>query len=183
MPNRPRNGKPFRRPTVYKPDYPQLLEEHMGQGFTFKSFGGVVKVSEQTLYVWAKKHKKFDEARERGQTALELHYLRMGQNIATGKLSVVIAEAPVTDDGMPVLDADGAPVMHRKYAPVKGCANAWGLLARNVCGWNNTTRVEVSGAPEGSPPVKHEHSHRQMTDAEVDARFKELMRKAATEEQ
>ena len=59
------------RPTTYSEEYPDLLIEHMTQGFSFLSFGGVVDppVSTQTLYDWQDAHPEFLEARKRGENA------------------------------------------------------------------------------------------------------------------
>ena len=38
----------------------------MSQGHSFEAFGGLVKVSRNTLYEWVKKHKDFAEAKEIG---------------------------------------------------------------------------------------------------------------------
>lgn len=54
------------RPTEYKPEYCELLIEHMKRGLSFESFGAVVDCSEQTLYNWREEHPQFFESYKRG---------------------------------------------------------------------------------------------------------------------
>lgn len=59
------------RPSTYSDEYPDLLIEHMSQGFSFLSFGGVVDppCATSTLYEWMEAHPEFSEARKRGENA------------------------------------------------------------------------------------------------------------------
>jgi len=54
------------RPTDYKPEYCQMLIDHMGEGYSFESFGGVISVSERVLYDWEKAHPEFLHSKEIG---------------------------------------------------------------------------------------------------------------------
>ena len=54
------------RPTDYKPEYCEMLIEHMSEGYSFESFGGVIEVSERVLYDWEKAHKEFLHSKEIG---------------------------------------------------------------------------------------------------------------------
>lgn len=62
---------PGGRPTKYKPEYCELLIEHMAGGHSFESFAGRpdVRVNIDTLYEWAKVHPQFSEAKSIGYAA------------------------------------------------------------------------------------------------------------------
>lgn len=51
----------------YKPEHCDLLIEHMAQGYSFESFGAVIKVGRNTLYLWAREIPDFREAKEVGE--------------------------------------------------------------------------------------------------------------------
>ncbi len=54
------------RPTKYKPEYCQMLIDHMSEGYSFESFGGIIEVAEDTLYEWAKVHEDFSVSKKIG---------------------------------------------------------------------------------------------------------------------
>ena len=60
-------GYVFGRPTLYKPEFCQMLINHMSQGLSYETFAGVVGVSKQTLYDWEKKNENFLDAKKIGQ--------------------------------------------------------------------------------------------------------------------
>lgn len=47
----------------YKPEYCEMLIEHMAKGHSFESFGGVVLCGVRTLYDWAERFPEFAEAK------------------------------------------------------------------------------------------------------------------------
>ena len=57
-------------PTKYRPEYCQLLIEHMGNGFSYHSFAGVVGVCYDTLHEWEKIYPDFSDAKSNGQALL-----------------------------------------------------------------------------------------------------------------
>lgn len=57
---------PAGAPTLYKPEYCQLLIDHMSKGYSFQSFAGLVSVATDTIYEWADKHPEFSEAHKVG---------------------------------------------------------------------------------------------------------------------
>lgn len=59
------------RPTDYKPEYCQMLIEHMRRGRSFETFACDVNTHRGTLYDWCEKHKEFADAKKAGQ---ELSY-------------------------------------------------------------------------------------------------------------
>lgn len=60
--------KPIGRPTLYKPEYCQLLIDHMEQGYTFESFAGIVNVDRDTIYEWRNAHKDFSDSQKTGRS-------------------------------------------------------------------------------------------------------------------
>lgn len=52
------------RPTKYKPEYDEMLIEHMSSGLSFESFAGVISVNQDTLHEWAKVNPSFSEAKK-----------------------------------------------------------------------------------------------------------------------
>lgn len=78
--------RPIGRPTAYKKKYCQLLIDHMKQGLSFESFGGVAEVSKQTLYDWMQKHGEFLDARRKGDTLSLLQWEKMGIAGMTAKI-------------------------------------------------------------------------------------------------
>ena len=62
------------RPSKYKPEYCKMLEEHMEGGLSFECFGGVVGVSEDTLFEWKKVHPSFSESYKKGRTKSMKHW-------------------------------------------------------------------------------------------------------------
>ena len=58
------------RPTKYKPEFCQLLVEHMAKGYSFESFAGLdeVDVDRDTLYEWRSTQEEFSDALRRGRS-------------------------------------------------------------------------------------------------------------------
>lgn len=67
------------RPTDYKEEYCQMIIDHMEQGLSFKSFGAIVSVCEDTLFEWVKVHKKFSESKDIGHLKSMLFYELVGK--------------------------------------------------------------------------------------------------------
>lgn len=57
---------PGGRPTLYQPEFCEMLVDHMDQGYSFESFAADVDVDRDTLYEWAKVHPQFSDAKKRG---------------------------------------------------------------------------------------------------------------------
>jgi len=75
---RDKNKKPDGPPTKYKPEYCQALLDHMGEGLSYGSFAGVLKVHRDTLYEWEKKHSEWKHAKEVGESMSLLQWERTG---------------------------------------------------------------------------------------------------------
>lgn len=56
---------PVGRPSKYKPEFCEMLIEHMKTGLSFESFAPTVDVASSQLYEWEKKHPEFQEAKKR----------------------------------------------------------------------------------------------------------------------
>jgi transposase len=57
---------PGGRPTSYKPEYCEMLVEHMAQGLSFESFAAVTDTWKAALYDWVKTYPEFSNAKQRG---------------------------------------------------------------------------------------------------------------------
>ncbi len=74
----------FGRPTLYKPEYCQMLVDHMEQGLSFESFGAICNASRATLYNWAKEHPEFLDAQEVGKRKLLYFWELVARNVSMG---------------------------------------------------------------------------------------------------
>ena len=70
----------------YKPEYDQLLLDHLSEGYSFESFAAIAKVNRDTLYEWEKKHKSFAEAKQLGVAKSLLFWEKMGMAGMVGKI-------------------------------------------------------------------------------------------------
>lgn len=66
------------RPTDYKPEYCQMLITHMAGGLSFESFAGLIDSTASSIYLWAKEHPEFSEAKAKGTVASRLFWERHG---------------------------------------------------------------------------------------------------------
>lgn len=54
------------RPSKYKPEYCEMLIEHMKTGLSFETFATVVGAGRETIYEWARVHPEFSDAKTKG---------------------------------------------------------------------------------------------------------------------
>ena len=73
--------------TMYKPEHCDLLIEHMAQGYSFESFGAVILVGRNTLYLWAREIPQFKEAKEIGE-AMALKFFETAIKSASTNQSI-----------------------------------------------------------------------------------------------
>jgi hypothetical protein len=66
------------RPTKYKPEYCQMLIDHMNGGYSFESFAGLIGVAKQTLYEWIDANSEFLDAKEVGFEKSRLFWEKVG---------------------------------------------------------------------------------------------------------
>jgi hypothetical protein len=64
-----------------------MLYEHMKEGLSFQSFGGVVGVSIETLYTWEEKYTEFLDAKKRGKASCLLWWEKLGRAGTAGRIS------------------------------------------------------------------------------------------------
>lgn len=67
------------RPTKYKQKYCQMLIDHMAEGYSFESFGGVIEVSEKTLYNWEVEFPEFLHSKNIGVQKSMIWWERVGR--------------------------------------------------------------------------------------------------------
>lgn len=67
------------RPTKYKPEYCQMLIDHMAEGYSFESFGGVIEVSEKTLYNWEVEFPEFLHSKNIGVQKSMIWWEKVGR--------------------------------------------------------------------------------------------------------
>lgn len=70
------------RPIDYKPEYCQLLIEHMGNGYSFEAFAAIVNTCKQTLYNWLSDHEEFLDAKEIAFERSRLFWEKVGIDIS-----------------------------------------------------------------------------------------------------
>lgn len=57
------------RPSLYRPEYCDMVIEHMAKGHSLTGFAGVIQVNLDTVYEWQTKHPEFSEAVHIGRSA------------------------------------------------------------------------------------------------------------------
>lgn len=65
--------KPTGQPTKYKPEYCEMLINHMAEGLSFESFAGLISVNYDTLYEWNKVQPDFSEAKKAGNAKRRIY--------------------------------------------------------------------------------------------------------------
>lgn len=74
------------RPTKYKEEYCEMLINHMSEGYSFESFGGIIEVAEDTLYEWVKVHKNFSDSKNIGTQKSMIWWEKMGRKGMTNEI-------------------------------------------------------------------------------------------------
>lgn len=75
------------RPTIYKPEYCQMLIDHCSTGLSFESFAGVISVGRTTIYEWRDEHEDFRKAFEEGYQKALLFFEKVGVQIMMDRLT------------------------------------------------------------------------------------------------
>jgi hypothetical protein len=57
-----------------------MLIDHMSEGYSFESFGGIVSVSERVLYDWEKAHPEFLHSKEIGTQKSMVWWEKIGRS-------------------------------------------------------------------------------------------------------
>ncbi len=74
------------QPTKYKPEYCEMLIDHMSQGLSFESFAGKVRVDRDTIYAWVEANPQFSDAKKVGTQLGLLFWEQLGNSGAAGNL-------------------------------------------------------------------------------------------------
>lgn len=171
------------RPTEYRPELCDLLVRHMSEGNTIESFGSVAKCCTATVYNWFKEHPDFLEAKKQGEPLLHKFYESMGKMIASGQMRRIKSETPVLDsNGKPVYDNDGKVLKTIEYEPATPGQSVFIFMTKNMLGWkdrNDLTLRNPEGPDGKSKPF--ELNVGSLSNAEIEARYQELLQKALSE--
>lgn len=133
----PKTKKPkIGRPTKYRPEYCQMLIEHMSGGLSFETFAGVVEVNPDSLYEWMKVHKAFSEAAAVGKGKRNLFAEKMYVQSTLGRPIMIFDPE----------DREPDPAK-RKKIPIKPVTSQMNFWISNVLKWSN--KVENVVRPEG----------------------------------
>lgn len=73
-------------PTKYKPEYCEMLKNHMAQGLSYECFAALVETHRDTLYEWEKVHPNFSDAKRLGKERMLLLFEKMGVQAMAGKI-------------------------------------------------------------------------------------------------
>lgn len=85
MSDKPKRAKPG-QPSKYKPEFCDMLIEHMKEGLSFDSFAGLIGVNSDTLHEWKRVHPEFSVAKTNGHAAAMLWWEKLGRAAAAGKV-------------------------------------------------------------------------------------------------
>lgn len=66
------------RKTKYKPEFCDLLIDHMSRGLSYYAFAAEINVNRDTLYEWEKNYSDFKEAKSIGLTKSLLFWEKLG---------------------------------------------------------------------------------------------------------
>jgi len=69
---------PRGRPSKYKPEFCELLIEHMSKGLSFESFSAIAEVNQDTLHEWVKVHEEFSESKKMAFANCQLFWEKLG---------------------------------------------------------------------------------------------------------
>lgn len=89
---------PAGRPTLYKPEYCQMVIDHMAKGNSFWSFAADINVHFDTLSEWTKAHPEFSEAKKIGVAKLLKFDEELNKAGSAGLLRRVSREEFKTDE-------------------------------------------------------------------------------------
>ena len=77
------SDRPHGRPSKYKPEYDQMLIDHMASGLSYESFAGAVSVCDDTLREWEKVHPSFSASKKEGFAKNRIFWEKLGINHIT----------------------------------------------------------------------------------------------------
>lgn len=130
---------PGGRPTLYRPEFCELLITHMSEGRAFETFPALlkkecgVKVDRATLYNWAKAHPEFFDAKKHGQDLSAKYWEDLLINHVVN----------VTESGY---DELGNKVTKSKSMN----ASVWIFAMKNRFGWRDNVEPNTDGPDDNS---------------------------------
>ena len=154
-------GKREGRPSKYKAEYCEMLENHMEQGGSFFSFGALVRVGEHTLYDWLEVHEEFSQSKNIGELLSLKFHEDLGKAVMTGTLRQVVEDGTKPDG-----------TKYKRYRPTRGDGRYLGIVMRSQFrkfGYAN--QLEVTG--RGGGPIRTKDLA-DMTDEELAKEEEEL---------
>lgn len=77
----------FGRPTKYRPEYCQMLVDHMASGWSYESFSAEINTVRTTLYNWEKQYPDFLYAKKMGKEKLLFFYEKKAADLIDGKIT------------------------------------------------------------------------------------------------
>src|SRR5690625_3246702 len=76
--------RPVGRPSKYRPEYCDMLVEHMAEGASMTSFAAEIDVSRETISEWSRVHPEFSVAVKKGKAKCAAWWERLGRTGAMG---------------------------------------------------------------------------------------------------
>ena len=125
-------------PLLYRPEYCDLIEEKMGEGFSFTAVAGIIGVSKSTISHWRETYEDFGAAVDRAKARRLLHWEK--------------AALDVTANG---------------GAGSRATMITFGLRNTGDGEWSDLQRQEISG-PGGAPIEMKTTSARDLLSARLD---------------
>lgn len=121
------------QPTKYRPEYCQMLVDHMTKGFSYETFGSTIGVARATVFNWEKDNPQFLDAKKRAFDNCQLFWEKIGiDNIVS--LSKNVREGNVSKSVTKTLNT-----------------GAWIFNMKNRFRW--TDRMEVTSNDEPTPII------------------------------
>ncbi len=128
------------RPTKYKPEFAQLLFQHMSEGGSFEAFCSVPKCTVSRLYAWLTRHAEFREAKEAGEVAGKAFWENLGKAGQAGQLRTstrVWKYLKNKETGQRV-----RTLVEEREHPAQFNSAAWALTMKNRYGYRDKHEVE-----------------------------------------
>lgn len=76
------------RPSKYRPEYCDMVVEHMSHGYGLETFAAKISVCKDTVYEWTKVFPEFSDAVERGRCASLRYWETIGILGTMGKIKL-----------------------------------------------------------------------------------------------
>lgn len=76
--------RPVGRPSKYRPEYCDMVVEHMSEGASLTSFAAEIDVSRETISEWSRVHPEFSVAVKKGKAKCSAWWERLGRTGAMG---------------------------------------------------------------------------------------------------